>query len=133
MVAVSSAVEYPWVSHFTGNNDNLAIVPNALVMVFGEMNFWQRLHNVIVNYQQVQKFHALTEESQTESMRRYIDPKMPNIREIENSVALTLVNSHPLLFGTKPVIGGLVQIAGVHIEENDSVLPNVGFKMQNCC
>ncbi|XP_058804709.1 uncharacterized protein LOC131671920 [Phymastichus coffea] len=122
IVAASSALEYPWVSDFTGNNDNPAVVPNALFMAFGQMNFWQRLKNTIIYYNEIWKFHKLTEHSQTESMRKYINSKLPNIREIERSVALTLVNSHSILYGVKPVLPTLVQVGGLHVEENDSKL-----------
>lgn len=135
IIAASSAVEYPWVSAFTGNNDNPAIVPNALFMAFGQMSFWQRLKNTWIYYNEIWKFRSLTEDIQTDLMRKYISPNIPNIREIENSVALTLVNSHPVLYGVKPVVPTLVQVGGLHVEENDATLPPVNphfFQMIPC-
>ncbi|XP_001603802.1 UDP-glucuronosyltransferase 2A1 [Nasonia vitripennis] len=123
IVAASSAVEYPWVSDFTGNNDNPAVVPNALYMAFGQLNFWQRLENTILYHKEVMSYHSLTDKFQTDIMRKYINPNIPNIREVERSVALTLVNSHPILFGVKSVLPTVVQTAGLHIEENDATLP----------
>lgn len=131
IVAASSAVEYPWVSAFTGNNDNAAVVPNALFTAFGQMDFWQRLKNTIIYYNEIWKFQKLTEHSQTESMRKYINPNLPNIREVEKSVALTLVNSHPILYGVKPVLPTLVQVGGLHVEESDSKLSPVMCKKKN--
>lgn len=127
VVAVSSAVEYPWVSNFIGNNDNLAYVPNALIMVLGKMNFWQRLNNFFVYYNEIHKFNVLTEKEQTSAMRKYIDPNMPSVREIEKSVALTLVNSHHVLYGVKPITNGLIQVAGLHVEMNESKLSKVNI------
>ncbi|XP_001603747.1 UDP-glucuronosyltransferase 2A2-like [Nasonia vitripennis] len=123
VAAISSAMEYPWISHYIGNDDNLAFVPNAYHIGSGKMNFWQRLKNVLIYHIEVRKFHTLTEESQTESMRKYLRPDMPGIREVEKNVALTLVNNHPVLFGVKPITPALVQIAGLHVETNDEVLP----------
>lgn len=125
IVAASSAVEYPWVSDFTGNDDNPAVVPNALYMAFGQLDFWQRLENTILYHKEVMSYHSLTDEFQTDIMRKYINPNIPNVREVERSVALTLVNSHPVLFGVKPVLPTVVQTAGLHIEENDSTLSRV--------
>lgn len=125
VVAVSSAVEYPWIGDFIGNDDNPAYVPNAYHVSSGKMNFWERLKNVVINFTEKRKFHALTEESQTESMRKYLSPDIPNIREVEKNVALTLVNSHAVLFGVKPITPALVQIAGLHVEGNDEVLSSV--------
>uniref|UniRef100_A0ABD2WSR0 UDP-glucuronosyltransferase n=1 Tax=Trichogramma kaykai TaxID=54128 RepID=A0ABD2WSR0_9HYME len=123
VVALSSAIEYPWVAHLIGNDDNLAYVPNAYHIGVGRMNWWERLNNVYSHYKALHRFHSLTEESQTESMRKYISPQMPSIREVEREISLVLVNSHPILFGVKPLIPGLVQIAGLHVEESDEVLP----------
>lgn len=125
IIAVSSAIEYPWMGDFIGNNDNPAVVPNALYMAFGKMSFWQRLVNTVTYHDEKRKFHRLTEDVQTELMRKYINPDLPNIRDVEKSVALTLVNSHPIIYGVKPVLPTLVQIGGLHVEENDSVLSTV--------
>ena len=125
IVAVSSAVEYPWVSAFTGNGDNPAVVPNGLFTAFGEMDFWERLKNTVTYHDEVRKFHALTEQAQTKAMRKYIDPNLPNIRDVERSVALTIVNSHPIIFGVKPVLPTLLQVAGIHFEGKETELPSV--------
>ncbi|XP_023245843.1 uncharacterized protein LOC106639852 [Copidosoma floridanum] len=123
VIAASSAIEYPWVSEFTGNNDNLAVVPNALYMAFGQMSFWQRLKNTLVYHNEIRKFQKLTEHPQTELMKKYINSSTPNIREIERSVALTLVNSHPIIYGVRPVLPTVVEIGGLHVEESESTLP----------
>ena len=61
------------------------------------------------------------------AMRKYLNPNIPDIRTVEKSVALTLVNSDHVMFGVKPLTPGLVQIAGIHIEENKSSLSPVIF------
>ncbi|XP_058790203.1 UDP-glucosyltransferase 2-like isoform X2 [Phymastichus coffea] len=122
VIAISSAIEYPWVSYFIGNDDNLAYVPNALHIGAGQMNFYERLKNVFLNYIEMKKFHKVTEISQTESMRKYLSPDIPNIREIEKNVALTLVNSNFVLSGIKPTTPALVQVAGIHINAEDQIL-----------
>ena len=125
VVAVSSAIEYPWISYFIGNDDNLAYVANTFSVGAGELSFWERVNNVISNYKACNKFHKVTGDSQTESMRKYLRPDMPHIREVEKNVAVTLVNSNPILFGVKPITPSLVQIAGLRIEENDEILTPV--------
>ncbi|XP_058804715.1 UDP-glucosyltransferase 2-like isoform X2 [Phymastichus coffea] len=63
VIAVSSSVEYPWVSQLIGSDDNPAYV--------------------------------------------------------ERSVALTLVNRHPVLYGAKPIAPSLVEVSGLHIEQSE--------------
>lgn len=125
VVAISSAIEYPWVSYFIGNDDNLAYVPNALHIGSEKMTFYERLQNFLVNYMETWKFHGVTGKSQTESMRKYLNPDIPNIRVIERSVALTLVNTHAILSGIKPITPGLVHIAGIHINADNQTISSV--------
>lgn len=125
VIAVSSAAEYPWVNHYIGNNDNLAFAPNAFKMMFKFTNFWQRLHNFVVHYYETFKFHEYTHIEQTLLMRRYLDPNIPDIRKVEKNVALLLVNTHPIIHGVKPILSGVIPIAGLHIEENHDTLTEV--------
>ncbi|XP_023245856.1 UDP-glucuronosyltransferase 2B19-like [Copidosoma floridanum] len=119
VVAVSSAIEYPWITNFIGNNDNPSFVPGPDLFVFKDLNFWQRLQNIYYYYADNYRFNSITEKVQTDLMRKYLSPDIPSVREIEKSVALLLVNSHPVIFGVKPVTPGLVQVGGLHIEEKD--------------
>lgn len=126
MIAVVTSVEYPWVSYFIGNVDNPAYVQIRYFSIEGrKMNFWERLYNFYANFVTVYYFHQYTDSNQTESMRNYLRSDIPNIRDVEKSVALTMVNTHPILSGVKPITPGLVQIAGLHIEVNEETLPEV--------
>lgn len=130
VIAVATAVEYPWINDLIGNCDNLAIVPSVFTKVkLKKMGFWERVENVLVHYDSVRRFYAMTDESQTESMRKYLSPDMPNIREIEKSIALLLVNSHPTLFGVKPISPVVIPVAGLHVEENDAEFTPVSFTL----
>lgn len=127
VIAISTAPEFPWVSALTGNADNLAIVPNPYSSNVGTMHFWSRLNNLYTHYRDVYKFQKLTEEVQTAAMRKYLSPDIPNIREVEKSIALIFVNTDPILFGVKPLVPGLVQIGGIHVQANKDVLQKVHF------
>lgn len=128
VVAVSSGLDYPWISDYTGNDDNLAYVPNAFHFTCSShMNFYERLMNVVSNYLSTFEFHSITYEAQTELMRRYLDPNIPDIRQIERSVALNLINTHSILSGVKPITPAFIPIAGIHMEMNDETLPSVSF------
>ncbi|KAJ8676539.1 hypothetical protein QAD02_012326 [Eretmocerus hayati] len=122
VVAVASGIEYPWISYFIGNSDNLAFVPNAYHVGVGSMTFWERLKNFYTNFIFLYRFHALTGDDQTESMRKYLRSDIPHIREVEKNVALTLVNNNPILFGVKPVTPGLIHIAGLHVNASGETL-----------
>lgn len=128
MIAISSVPEYPWISAFTGNADNLAVVPNPYGSNVGIMTFWSRLGNVYTHFRDLYKFQRITEESQTASMRKYLGPDLPSVREVEKSVALVFVNTDHVLYGVKPLVPTLVQIAGIQVQTYEDVLPGVSMR-----
>ncbi|XP_014213310.1 UDP-glucuronosyltransferase 1-6-like [Copidosoma floridanum] len=124
VVAVCSSGAYPWLVESSGNDDNPNVVPSVFLShgAGPTMTLWERVKNFVSNRRDTSKFHALTGDYQTKAMRKYLGPDVPDIREMEKSVALTLVNDHPVIFGVKPVLPTWVHIAGLHIEENDEHL-----------
>ncbi|XP_023246023.1 UDP-glucuronosyltransferase 2A1-like [Copidosoma floridanum] len=99
VVAVTTSVEYPWVADFNGNHDNLAVVPSYYTTNFDKFKFSHRLFNFL--------------------MRKYLSPDIPNIREVEKSIALLIVNRSPLIDGPKPVTPSMIEVSGLHLEENE--------------
>lgn len=68
-----------------------------------------------------------TETFQTEAMRKYLSPNIPNLREVEKNVALMLTNNYHSLFGIRPVTPAVIDIAGIHAEENQDKFTPVSF------
>ncbi|KAL7306832.1 hypothetical protein TKK_0000993 [Trichogramma kaykai] len=122
VIGISTLVEFPWISDFIGNDDNLAYVPSCSTKYFDKTKFWDRLMNLLHYHYEKFRFHSKTEKIQTELMRKYLSPDMPNVREIEKQIALTFVNRHPVIFGIKPLVPSLVELSALHIEE-DPKLP----------
>ncbi|XP_014236385.2 UDP-glucuronosyltransferase 2C1 [Trichogramma pretiosum] len=122
VVGISTLIEFPWISDFIGNDDNLAYVPSCSSTYFDKTKFWDRLMNFLHYHSQKYRFQSKTEKIQTELMRKYLSPDMPNVREIEKDVALTFVNRHPVIFGVKPLVPSLVELSALHIEK-DPKLP----------
>lgn len=50
---------------------------------------------------------------------------LPHIKDFYSDVALYLVNSHHSLHGIKPMTPGIVEIAGLHIKDEDDPLSPV--------
>ncbi|XP_011499547.1 PREDICTED: UDP-glucuronosyltransferase 2A1-like [Ceratosolen solmsi marchali] len=122
VVLVSSTIEYPWINHYIGNMDNLAIVSYSFLTDFDKLKFWDRLKNVFFYHYDLYIFHTMTEKIQTELMRKFLNPNIPNIREVEKSAALILVNRHPVIYNAKPVTSSLIEVSGLHIKKNNTKL-----------
>ncbi|XP_033228018.1 UDP-glucuronosyltransferase 2B31-like [Belonocnema kinseyi] len=126
VITVATNLELPWTGDGVGSPSATAYYTDGLMKTFTVSTFWERLQNTL--HSQINKFRYFmyTEKAQTETMRKYLSPDIPSVREIERTVALTLVNSYFNPFGIKPSTPGLIEIGGIHIENDDSILtPNL--------
>lgn len=98
------------------NPENFAILASNLLHFPDRMNIWQRMFNLVHTVYSKWEFYTTTN-VQTDYMRKYIDPKMPTIREVENSVAMILANSHMSMNGMRPITPALVEVGGLHVQE----------------
>ncbi|XP_043467651.1 uncharacterized protein LOC122501928 [Leptopilina heterotoma] len=122
VITISSCLEYSWIPSAIGNPDSTAFAPDVLMDSAEIKSFWERLKNTFVTQFSRYQFYMYTESYQTNAMRKYLSPDIPDIRQVERSVALTFVNSFYTLFGIRTRTPAIVDIAGVHIEENDEKL-----------
>lgn len=107
-----------------GNPTSSSFFPGILVEYPVLKNFWQRLTNTIENLIQPLIFNYYSR-PQTDDMRKYLRPDMPDVREIEKDMALLFVNSHFSFHGIRPVTPGFVEIGGLHVEMDRSQLTPV--------
>ena len=131
IISIATTLEYSWISDAVRNPESTAFAPNVLMDSAFISTFWDRLQNTIVTELSKFRFYYYTEEAQTKAMRKYLSPEMPNIREVERNVALTLVNSFHSLFGIRIRSPSFVDIAGVHIEDNDDKFSPVCFQLHD--
>ena len=122
IIGASSSALYPWANEYIANPENLAYQPNNLLSFVEDMNFWQRLYNVLHTSYNKWIFRYASN-VQTEIIRKYISPDLPDIRELEKKISMILVNSHMSLNGIKSTIPALVEVGGLHVQEEGVALP----------
>ncbi|XP_033229037.1 UDP-glucuronosyltransferase-like [Belonocnema kinseyi] len=122
VITIAPNIELPWTGDGVGSPTASAIYADASLDRYTALTFWERLKNTVHSHINKYRYFIYTEKAQTEAMRKYLSPDIPSIREIERNVALTFVNSYHHPFGMKPSTPGLIEIGGIHIEENDSKL-----------
>ncbi|XP_071872819.1 UDP-glucosyltransferase 2-like [Bombus fervidus] len=119
---VLSSMQMAFVDDFMGNPTSYAFLSgfnndNAVVNTF-----FDRLWNFFINYKHTWIFQHYTAE-QTNMMKQYLGlPNIPDIRELEKTVSLAIVNSHYSYYGIRPVTPAVIEVGGLHIEADKSKL-----------
>ena len=119
VVTVTASLELPWISHNIGNPLSTAFYPTLRIKKSEIKNFWDRVKNTLKAKLDIYKFFALTE-NQSKFIKTYLGPNIPTVREVEKMVALSLVNTHYSIQGVRPTTPAFVEVAGLHIEEDES-------------
>ncbi|XP_054012119.1 UDP-glycosyltransferase UGT5-like isoform X1 [Hylaeus anthracinus] len=116
IVGVSSSALYPWSNDIIANPENLAYLPNNLFDYSSRMNFWQRTYNFVHNLYNKWNFNHITQK-QNEIIKKYLGPGIPDIRELERNVSMILANSHISTNGIRAMTPALIEVGGLHIQE----------------
>ncbi|XP_033210444.1 2-hydroxyacylsphingosine 1-beta-galactosyltransferase-like isoform X2 [Belonocnema kinseyi] len=119
VVTATACLELPWISYNIGNPLSTAFYPTIRIKKSQIKNFWDRLQNTIRAKLDIYRFFALTE-NQSKAMKKYLGPNVPNVREVEKMIALSIVNTHHSIQGIRPTVPAFVEVAGIHIEEDES-------------
>ncbi|XP_033212471.1 uncharacterized protein LOC117170059 [Belonocnema kinseyi] len=121
VVSITASMELPWVANNVGNPLSTAFFPTLPVAKLEIKTFWDRLQNTLQAKIAIYRFLSFTE-NQSEVIKKYLSPNIRSIREAERMVALTLVNTHYSMQGVRPTTPAFIEIAGLHIEEDESKL-----------
>ncbi|XP_043488518.1 UDP-glucosyltransferase 2-like [Polistes fuscatus] len=121
VIGVSSSALYPWANPFIANPENLAFVANNLLDYVKQMNFWQRTFKTLHTLFNKMYFNYFTQ-YQDQLIKKYVGPNMPSVRELERNISMILVNSHFSLNGVRPITTALIEVGGLHVQEDDTKL-----------
>ncbi|KZC13028.1 UDP-glucuronosyltransferase 1-6 [Dufourea novaeangliae] len=117
----SSFLQVPCIHDFMGNNHNYAFFSGAYNEGATLVTFPDRLWNFLSNFMEMQLFYYYTSD-QTKVMRKYLGQDVPDVRELERTVALALVNGHHSVNGVRPITPAIVDVGGLHVEFDHSEL-----------
>ncbi|KAK0071985.1 hypothetical protein PV326_000580, partial [Microctonus aethiopoides] len=102
VIGLSPSFLPPWVVDILANPPNLAFVSNIGPNYNKNMNFWNRLKNVVHTAYNKVYFNYQTR-VQTDLIKQNFGSDAPNVRELEQDLALVLINSHSSITGVKPI------------------------------
>lgn len=120
VVLAVSFMHMPFVDDFTGNPFSYASYASIYTEEPVIETFSDRLWNFVNSYWEMQKFYYYTSD-QTEKMRKYLGLN-DDVRDIERTVSLVLVNSHHSYHGVRPNAPAVVEVGGLHVVDTEQKL-----------
>lgn len=127
IVLLSTGSFYPFQYDMTGNPEFPSFMPNNLFPIPTEDGFVKRFYNAYLFYKI--KFNYLYySQNQNELLQKLFGPQVPSIREIERNASLVLINTFFPVNGVKPSTTGLIEVGGLHIQDDGPELSKVRYK-----
>ena len=112
---------------FMGGLTPYSVVPHMVLHDYTDnMNFLQRIYNLGFSLIDVvvREFYYIP--SMNKIAREHfssLDAPLPSVKDLEKSISVLLVNSHFAMIKPRPLMPGMINIAGAHIKAPQS-LPN---------
>lgn len=126
-VFVSTTSLYPWIHDYIGNPENLAISANNFIPITVEEGFLWRLYNTYAFYY-IKWNYWYRSKSHDEIVKKYFGSDAPSVRELAQNTSLILMNTYFPINGIKPMAQNLIEIGGIHIQNDGPELKPVSMK-----
>ncbi|XP_062548927.1 UDP-glycosyltransferase UGT5-like isoform X2 [Armigeres subalbatus] len=118
---LSSCALMPWHYARVGLPDSPAYIPSEFSTFSERMGFWERFENWFV-IRSVNLLYRIMEWNDNRLLAIKFGAGIPAVRDIARNTSLILVNQHYTLSGARPLVPAVVEIGGVHIQ-NQKRLP----------
>lgn len=114
-----------WMTFRVGNVFNPAYVPSMISATDQKMTFYERCQNVY-NYFVVEYVDKFVMEPDQEKLKEEVfGGGLLPVGQIAKQSNIIIVNHHPALHDPRPLLPGVIGIAGLHIPEQPRPLPQV--------
>lgn len=125
-VLLSTSSLYPYHYDMIGNPEYPSFLPNNFFPLTLDGSFSKRFYNTYLFYKF--KFNYLYySQNQNELLQKLFGPNVPSIRELERSASLVLINTYFPINGVKPSTTGLIEVGGLHIQNDGPELSKVNY------
>lgn len=112
-----------------------SFVPHLILSNYeDEMNFFERAHNFAFSLLDVviRKFHYIPAmEKLAREHFGHLEGPLPSVAELEKSISIIFVNSHFAMTKARPLMPGMINIGGAHIEPVKDLPANIKDFLDN--
>lgn len=111
----------PWHIDRMGNPSNPSYIPTLISGYLSPMNFWQRLHNLVIYTTSVVMHNLNTLKQNDKTVKAILGPDTPSLYDTTRQTSVFFTYTHPSLNPVTPLVPGIVEIAGAHIKPAKSL------------
>jgi glucuronosyltransferase len=116
IIGFSSCVFMPWTPDRVGNPDDPAYIPTHFVASSDKMNFSERLLNTFWYLFHKLHYPFLTDAPAYKIAKKHFGESLPALSHLARNTSLILVNNHFSVNRPRPLVPGVVEVAGIHIK-----------------
>ncbi|XP_013183121.2 UDP-glucosyltransferase 2 [Amyelois transitella] len=122
-VALLSSGLMQWSAQRVGVNDNPAYVPIVSSSFTSRMTFLERLENTVLNVYYKLWYRHFIQVKEQELIEKHFGRKIPDLESLSKNISLMLVNVFHSLNGVKPLLPGVVEVGGMHLDHSEKPIP----------
>ncbi|XP_061380254.1 UDP-glucosyltransferase 2-like isoform X1 [Danaus plexippus] len=123
IVGLSSCTITPWTAYRIGVSDNPAYVPVVGTTHTPTMSLLQRMENTFMLLYHNLWYRYKVQVKEQAIIENYFGRKMADLDLLSRNISLLLVNTFHPLNGVKPLVPGVVEIGGIHLNPNKKSIP----------
>ncbi|XP_059481173.1 UDP-glycosyltransferase UGT5-like [Neocloeon triangulifer] len=123
LILISSMNGLHWINYAVGNPTPWSYYPNPMLTYIDRMDFSERLRNFLFSaaWDLGNQLHYFPKQNQLQ--QKYFGSGYPDVREIQNSVSLILLNAHFTMTFPRPLVPAIVEVGGMHVSPKNKKLP----------
>lgn len=119
-----------WVNNLVANPENPSYISDNLLNYNGEMNLFERLHNLIFGIFHDLILYQYFYPKQNALIQKHF-PNAPHLNEILLNASLVLTNSHESIFEAVPHVPNMIDIGGFHVNPPKKLPKDIQEFMDN--
>lgn len=125
VIGLSSCVSMPWSVERVGASDNPSYVPVGATALTPKMTFLERIENSFWRIYFKLWFRYSVQPVERAVLEKRFERKIPKYADLGRNISLMLVNTYHALQGPTPLVPGLVEVGGMHLDHTKKHIPQV--------
>ncbi|XP_063536413.1 UDP-glucosyltransferase 2-like [Cydia strobilella] len=131
IVALLSSGVMPWSPGRIGLADNPSYVPTVSTAFLDKMTFIERLENTLLQLYFKWWYRYNIQVKEQEIIEKHFGRKITDLSDLGKNISLMLLNTFHGLNGARPLLPGVVEVGGMHLDQNKKTIPPYMEKFLN--